>query len=577
MFAHGRPQLVAIRVCTSQVRSKSIQPGLWSRFSVGLTHRLIDGLSGGSPRKQAKSQGSPRSRTAVAEAARQVAARRPMEALVPPQPESESWSEAGRFGQLSAEARLAACHGPLKLRDFLVEAGRLKVDTAQDKALDRLVSLFTSLECGRDGTVRGLYLYGRVGTGKTMLLDVFLASVREGHPKLRLHRTHLHEFMRAVHGELNRLKMLRFMGEEEDIGNDEPASSSYATGSENFFKVLPKRWWLLGEQDDYGRRRTGMAAACVHASRNGQSPTSVERLGRAIAREVDVLCFDEVAITTIQDCVVLGPLLRILCERGVVLVATSNRAPEDLYAEGLNRHVHLPPLISAINGNCDVHHLRSEVDHRVRIASAEGANMPGVFFWRSAGDAPEGRAFLESWWERETGTCMSFAELLPTAIGYGRSLHALQSPCRNCGCFTFEELCSTPLSSDDFAALCKTFRVLLISGVPRLRGEQHSEAQRWIWLLDNCYEHHTRLVLTSIAASPADLVDLQSVAMVGAGGGRSLQEVSFAVARATSRLHEMESESFQKACIARRFRGSQRTEAFAKDHLNGYANSLQAS
>jgi len=298
-----------------------------------------------------------------------------------------------------------------------------------------------------------------------------------------------------------------------------------------------------------------MAAACVHASRNGQSPTSVEKLGLALARELDVICFDEVAITTIQDCVVLGPLVRILCERGVVMVATSNRAPEDLYAGGLNRHVHLPPLVSAIRTHCEIHDIRSDVDHRVLIASAEAHGMPGVFSWKTVAGCAEGRAFLDAWWERESGTHISSGESMPVAVGYGRSMNALQSPCGSCGRFSFSELCAIALGSDDFAALCSHFQVLLISDVPRLRAEQHSEAQRWIWLLDNCYEHHTRLVMTSMAAGPDDLVDLHSVATVGAGGGRSLQEVSFAVARATSRLHEMQTEAFQTACAERRIRG----------------------
>lgn len=521
-----------------------------------LTHRVVDGLSGSSSRKSSRNTRSPRARTSIAEAARQAAAKNAAGVVFPSQPDFDALAGTGRLGSLTPEARKVALQGPASLRNFLVEAGELRADAAQDVALRKLESLFTCFSRSHPGDVHGLYVYGHVGTGKTMLMDLFLASVREAYPKLRVYRTHLHEFMRAVHGELNRLKRLRSAGEDEEVCGDGHKSSSSATRTENFFKVLPERWWLLGEQDDYGRRRTGMAAACVHASRNGQSPTSVEKLGVALAKELDVLCFDEVAITTIQDCVVLGPLVRILCERGVVMVATSNRAPEDLYAGGLNRHVHLPQLVSAIRAHCEIHDIRSEVDHRMLFAAAESHGLPGVFSWKTIAGCADGRAFLDSWWERESGTHISSGQSTPVTVGYGRSMNALQSPCGSCGRFSFSELCAIPLGSDDFAALCSHFQVLLISDVPRLRAEQHSEAQRWIWLLDNCYEHHTRLVMTSAAAGPDDLVDLHSVAMVGAGGGRSLQEVSFAVARATSRLHEMQTEAFQAACAERRTRGA---------------------
>merc|ERR1719160_126860 len=123
------------------------------------------------------------------------------------------------------------------------------------------------------------------------------------------------------------------MDEDSDVNSQKEVSpmhsSSYkgddVESGESPLFVQSDRFWLLGNEDDSGRRRTGMAAAWMHVCRKGTIPSSVERVGRRLAKEIDVLCLDEVSITTIQDCVVLAPLLRVLCSQGVTVVATSNR------------------------------------------------------------------------------------------------------------------------------------------------------------------------------------------------------------------------------------------------------------
>lgn len=560
-------------------RGVAYKAGPLSRVSATVASHIIDALSGRAEARHSKEH-SPRAQTDVAAAARSVACRGPLVAGAPSSGKAsgagvtgeKQWAEAhgilatGRLGVLPLEAAKAARLGPGALHAHLVATDRLLPDPAQDEVLAELSRLFEALTPADSGSKpQGVYLHGPVGTGKTLLLDIFLASLREGLPKLRTHRAHLHDFLCAAHAELHRKRLLEPDDSHgvaaadgrtrkpsarpsglTDIGGD----GTYG-GQSPFFSVLPARWWLLGEEDDRGRRRTGMAAGWVHASRRGGTATSVERLGRALGEQLDVLCFDEVAITTIQDCVVLGPLLRVLCQRGVVLVATSNRAPGELYTGGLNRHVHLPPLVDAISTHCHLHRMASEADHRVRIAASDDLASPAASLWHCAEGSSEGSAFLDAWWEQATGTSASSAVLRPVTVGYGRSLPVLQSRCGTCARFSFEDLCASALGAGDFAELCGRFSALLVDGVPRLRAGAHSEAQRWIWLLDSCYELRTQLVLTSAADGPTDLVDLHSVAEVGAGGGRSLQEVSFAVARASSRLHEMQTMAFQRACTQR--------------------------
>uniref|UniRef100_A0A7S4T3Q8 AAA+ ATPase domain-containing protein n=1 Tax=Alexandrium monilatum TaxID=311494 RepID=A0A7S4T3Q8_9DINO len=554
-------------------RGVAYKVGPLSRISAAAAGRLIQAFAGRPELRQGQDR-SPTAQTAVAAAARSVGSRGPSlaGATVGPPVGAAEWAAAdgalaaGRLGALPPETAKAACGGPGALHEHLVSSGRLQSDVAQKEVLAELSRVFEGCACAGAGPrPQGVYLYGPVGTGKTLLLDIFLASLRQGLPHLRTHRAHLHDFLRAVHAELHRKRQLEPVSLHGAVAGDglsrapsawplgftESDDDSYG-GQSPFFNVLPARWWLLGEEDDRGRRRTGMAAGWVHASRCGGTATSVESLGRALAAKLDVLCFDEVAITTIQDCVVLGPLLRALCRRGVVLVATSNRAPNELYTGGLNRHVHLPPLVDAIRGHCRLHRIASEADHRMRIATSDGPASPAVALWRCAEGSSEGGAFLDAWWEQATGSSPLSGELRPVAVGYGRKLPVVQSRCGTCARFRFEDLCASALGACDFAELCGHFPALLVDGVPRLRAGAHSEAQRWIWLLDCCYELRTQLVLTSAADGPADLVDLHSVAAVGAGGGRSLQEVSFAVARANSRLHEMQTMAFQRACAERR-------------------------
>lgn len=566
--------------CSSACRRHSIQSSPLSRFTVALSSKLFPVGSKASP-----STPSPRAETAVAEAARQAAARRlakdvqlaanagPWSSVVPASSSSKEF-KAGRLGVLSPDV-LKGGGGAAGLYSRLVAAGKLENDDSQEFAMDHLMRVSQALE-GKSGTTeaeKGLYLHGSVGAGKTLLMDLFLASLHHCAPHVRSHRAHLHDFLRDIHAELHRAKVLGTDFDDNVRGGSSRSRSLKsaprhdAADSQDpkdaqrspFFGVLPSRWWLLGEQDDRGRRRTGKAASLVHTARQGDVTTSIEKLARALAARLDVMCFDEVSITAIQDCVVLAPLLRVICESGVIVVATSNRAPADLYAGGLNRHVHLPPLVDALHNSCQVLDIASATDHRTRKATNDkhSGSGPNVFLWDCTDSAPEGASFLNEWWSSLTADTKESSEtptqLTPTALAYGRSVPCLQSSCnKRCAQFTFSELCEKPLSAADFAVLCSQFETLLVTDVPRLRAGAHSAAQRWIWLLDQCYERHTRLILTSAASGPEDLIDLSSVSYSGAGGGRSLREVALAVDRANSRMREMQTTEFQLECMERR-------------------------
>lgn len=450
-------------------------------------------------------------------------------------------SPLGRLASLTQKARTAAEAGPLALFHHFVSERTLKMDLDQGMTLYKLSGLFDAISKSEPGkAIGGFYIYGSVGCGKTMSMDIFAAAVHVAMPHLKVCRIHLNSFLEIVHSDLKRVQS----------SNSEFKQQKGKASRRQGNNTLQKPFNLGRVSDENGIRRTGGAAAWVHVARNGSVPTSLERLGQQLAERIDVLCLDDVSITNLQNCVLLGPLIRALCERGVVLIATSNKAPNDLYEGGLDREVHLPPLAAAISDHCTVLRHTSDVDYR-KLLSATG-NDPGVIKWQCKGSS-ESLEFVESWWAALSGTSSE----VPVPVGYGRILPVRQSRCRACARFSFEDLCTYPptaLGSADYAELCKHFHTLVVSSVPRLRPEARDAARRWTLFLDSCYESHIRLILSTTAKDPEDLLNLAEDGQ-DTNDGQSLQEASFAVARCTSRLHEMQSMSYQEACRIRQGAG----------------------
>lgn len=336
--------------------------------------------------------------------------------------------------------------GPVALYDSLVQCGELQEDAEQRRVLDILNAVFHGASRRQS---KGLYLYGSVGCGKTMAMDLFYSSMQSA--GLRVERRHFHDFLNETHRQLHRLKQSR---------------SGISAGGR-----LKK---------DEGFSDAG-------------SP--VERVAIGIANRLDVLCFDEFAVTTIQDCVLLMPLFSKLFQRGVIVVATSNRAPDDLYTDGLNRHLYLPPFLDALRLNCKAHHLMSSIDYR----TVHHLNSPdaGVFCWSSD------HSFVDHWFEVAAGGVGAPGVL---DISYGRSLRVPQlSACRRVARFSFNDLCRGYFSADDYLFLARQVHTILIDEVPRLTVDDHNEARRFTLLIDCCYEHHVRLIC-GMAASPQEIL-----------------------------------------------------------------------
>jgi cell division protein ZapE len=346
-----------------------------------------------------------------------------------------------------------ASPGPLPAYRAKVAAGELAPDPAQQLAAERLQTLWARLrgydphprptngnsllgrllrrkptDEGGEDRPDGLYLVGEVGRGKSMLMDLFFAAAQVP----RKQRIHFHRFMQNVH--------TRFHG---------------------FKRAHP-------EIDD-----------------------PIPPLADSIATEAALLCFDEFQVNDIADAMILGRLFQALFERGVVVVATSNTPPDDLFKGQPGRDAFLP-FIALIKQKLDVLMLDSGRDFR-------RARLRGMRTWHVPADARADRALDEAFADLTGG-----AEPKPTTLTVmGRKL-LVPLAAEGVARFDFAALCGTALGPGDYLALATHFHTLILDDIPRLSPDNYDVARRFIVLVDTLYDHRVKL-LASAAATPDQL------------------------------------------------------------------------
>jgi len=342
--------------------------------------------------------------------------------------------------------------------DTRVAEGLLRPDPAQRAALLRLEELRERLEAPqRKGLLsrfkraepagkQGLYLWGGVGRGKSMLMDLFYAHV--GIKERR--RVHFHAFMQEVQ-------------------------------------------------------------AALHEARKTGVDDAIKPVADAIAKDLRLLCFDEMQITDIADAMIVGRLFEKLFDAGVVVVTTSNRHPSDLYKDGLNRQLFLP-FIELLQSRLEVDQLEAMADYRQDRLSGEP-----VYF------CPLGTAAkkkVDAIWRdltggREEELCL---EVKGREVNVPRYWAGMARA-------SFWDLCGQPLGPADYLALVGAVKLLVLEGIPRLDASKFNEAKRFVTLIDALYEGHVRLIAT--AEDEPERLYLE-----GAG--------SFEFERTASRLREMQ-------------------------------------
>ncbi|RWX69035.1 cell division protein ZapE [Mesorhizobium sp. M4B.F.Ca.ET.089.01.1.1] len=337
-------------------------------------------------------------------------------------------------------------HATVRQRyDHLVETGAIARDPAQERivaALDRLTDEISAKRLAQKSSalgwlfarkqppaaVRGLYIHGGVGRGKTMLMDMFFELL----PVRRKRRVHFNDFMADVQDRIQKHRQARKNG---DVKEDDP----------------------------------------------------IPPVARALAEQAWVLCFDEFSVTDIADAMILSRLFSALFADGVVLVATSNVAPENLYRDGLNRQLFLP-FIGLLERNAEVMTLDSDKDYRLEKLSRMAVYV-------SPADAAADAALDEAWQAMTHGKPTA-----ETALTVKGRQVVVPRAAGDAARFSFADLCEKPLGARDFLAIAGRFSTIFIDHVPVLGEGRRNEAKRFILLIDTLYDHHIRLVVSADAA-----------------------------------------------------------------------------
>ncbi len=375
--------------------------------------------------------------------------------------------------EVTAPNPVGSSEGPLAAYRRRCAEGKLEADPAQLLAAEKLQTLHNAL--ARNGAqgqgvngrgswrerlgfahravseTQGLYIFGGVGRGKSMLMDMFFASA-------------LLEKKRRVH-------FLAFMLEVHEA---------------------------------------------LHVWRKTASGDPIPPLAASIAAQSRLFCFDEFQVTNIADAMLLGRLFAALFEEGVVVVATSNAAPDDLYKGGLQRERFLP-FIALLKEKLDILELDGETDYR-RLRIRDLALY----------HTPLGPAATQ-------GLAEAFARLTDSALPAPTKLAAqgrevsLSRAAKGVAWLSFDELCRQALGSADYLALATHFHTVLLDGVTVMTRDEHDTARRFMALIDALYEHRVHMI---VAAD--DVPDRLYAAGIGADDFR----------RTASRLLEMQTQEY---------------------------------
>jgi len=364
--------------------------------------------------------------------------------------------------------------GMLDRYQALVEAGELRADTEQLAAANRLARLQDELESAQSTGAgsgllgklfrrkaeapRGIYMWGGVGRGKSMLMDLFHETLSIAAKR----RVHFHAFMLEVQA-------------------------------------------LLREE------------------RRKEAGDPVPPVAAALARDVRCLAFDEMVVNNSADAMIMSRLFtQLIVEQGVTVVTTSNRAPSQLYKDGLNRE-HFLPFIALIERELDVLALNGPVDYRLE-------RLGGMAMWHTP-LGEQATAQVREAFFRLTDYPPEDSAHVPSAeldVGGGRILHVPKS-LKGVAVFSFKRLCAEARGASDYLAIARAYHTVIIVGIPKMGPDNRNEAARFVTLIDALYESKVKLLATA-AAVPEELYV--------AGDG------SFEFERTVSRLSEMQSANY---------------------------------
>ncbi len=359
----------------------------------------------------------------------------------------------------------------------LISQGYLHADIMQNLTITKLQNLHEEIDgyCLHNGNRRwkkilglpqnsskipqGLYIYGGVGRGKSMLMDLFFATANVEKKR----RVHFNEFMIEIHQKIH-------------------------------------QW-----------RET-------QKNRHDKQSDPLPKIAKDIANSAWLLCFDEFHVVDIADAMILSRLFAAMFDLGVVVVATSNWSPDDLYKDGLQRSSFLP-FIDLIKKRWNFLHLDSDTDYRL-----QHLNQLEIYH-NPLGD--KATAKLDAAFKDLTKGAMIEEKIITVK---SRNI-IFEITARDVLFTDFDMLCSQALGAEDYIAIAQYFHTLILDGVPELSAEMRNEAKRFMLLIDAIYEYKVKLIMASDVA----------INKIYTNGSHS-----FEFQRSISRLMEMQSQDYMK-------------------------------
>jgi protein AFG1 len=393
---------------------------------------------------------------------------------------------------------------------------------------------------------RGIYLYGDVGTGKSLLMNMFYTT-----SPLKKRRLHFHSLLQEIHARIFELNK----------------------------RLLQK----------HGRS--------FHVD-TSKDRNPIIQIAHQLSTEVTLLCIDEFQVTDVADAMILSQLFGELWRRGVVVVATSNRPPQDLYEGGLNRSYFLPfidmleryCLVLRLGTHHDAHDAKLVDYRRIKSGVHVGANRThGDYYFLTSegkdstkeldrffdkiqrgGDCTKRTDILQEKYEAQSTAAINAKDKLKLHVKFQRSITISRYYSNIIARFDFDELCTTELGSSDYQAIASNFQVVMIDNIPQLTLKDPDTARRFITLVDELYESGCCLICSAIEIpdklfvgkidsksnrvidavdESIDTIDVLAVDAAQSQGMAvselaSVKELSFAFRRASSRLLEMCSKSW---------------------------------
>ncbi|XP_057824621.2 uncharacterized protein C115.02c isoform X3 [Cryptomeria japonica] len=350
--------------------------------------------------------------------------------------------------------------------------GRMVSYLKREKRLDSLVGSCPVVP----PAPKGLYLYGNVGCGKTMLMDMFYNATK-GVVRHR-YRLHFHAAMLDVHARMH--KIWQSQKYEQNL------QARFSGWIANLpFEGTVKEWLSVQDKYEQELHLDNILSTAADSLLNIGEDSNMEG--------ASVLCFDEIQAVDVFTVVALSGIISRLLNRGIILVATSNRAPEDLNQDGMQKEIFVK-FIRELKRHCQNVLVGFETDYRRILADTNF--IKGQFFWPLNSQS---HFKFEKCWQDLTSQVGGPIISTTISVMFGR-LFEIPESCNGLARFTFDQLCACPVGAADYIAIAQNFHTVFIANIPTMSMKISDKARRFITLVDELYNHHCRLICTATSS-----------------------------------------------------------------------------